>query len=50
MLYRLLLRFVLMLPILAWVALSILGSADINATAKLFDAANTAFHEVTADL
>lgn len=50
MLPRLLLRFALMFPILAWVALCVLGNLDIDATARVFQSADVAYHAVLASL
>lgn len=50
MLYRLLLRLLLLIPVLAWIALSVLGNVDIGETAHLFASAGTAFHHVMTDL
>ena len=50
MLYRLLLRLSLLIPVLAWIALSVLGNVDIGETAHLFASAGTAFHHVMTDL
>jgi hypothetical protein len=47
---RILVRILLVSPVLLWLCLSILGSVDTRATARLFSAAGSAVHDVIAEL
>ena len=47
---RILVRILLISPVLVWLGLSILGSVDTRATARLFSAAGSAVHNVFAEL